>query len=126
MIWSNLHTEDQQVVGATVQHLVPRRPGSQNLCGPGLDYWRNDRLVSRQGRQIFPLLVDSVQADVGPTRPPNKWVPATRFQVVKQTTHFCLVPRLRMRGAIPPLSHVSSRRAHVHLYPYLALMLNER
>ena len=30
-----------------------------------------------------------------------------------------------MRGAIPPLAYVSSRRARGHRYPYLALILKK-
>jgi len=50
---------------------------------------------------------------LGPTQPPSKWVPRALSQGqsgrgIKLTTHFHLVPRLRMRGAIPPLLIMSS------------------
>jgi hypothetical protein len=43
-----------------------------------------------------------------PSQPPIQWVPGERGQDVKLTTHIPLVPSLRMRGAIPPLSHTSA------------------
>jgi hypothetical protein len=45
---------------------------------------------------------------LGPTQPPFQWVPGALSlgvsgRGVKLTTHFHLVPRLRVSGAIPPL-----------------------
>jgi len=49
---------------------------------------------------------------LGPTQPPIQWVPGILSRGysgrgVKLTTHLHLVLRLRMRGAIPPLPHMS-------------------
>jgi len=54
----------------------------------------------------------SLQA-LGPTQPPIHWIPWTLSSGVKrpgpEADHFYLVPSLRMCGAIPPLSHMSSQ-----------------
>jgi hypothetical protein len=41
-------------------------------------------------------------------------------QVVKLTTHFNILPNVRMSGAIPPLPHVLSWYAQGQLYLYVA------
>jgi hypothetical protein len=47
----------------------------------------------------------------GTTLPlPGALSPGECDQGLKLTTHILPVPRLRMRGAIPPLPHTSSRR----------------
>ena len=50
-----------------------------------------------------------------PTQPNIRWVPGLFHRgysgrVVKLTTHFHLVPKLRMSGTIPPFPHVPSWR----------------
>jgi hypothetical protein len=57
---------------------------------------------SRQGLGIFLFTTVSRKA-LGPTQPPIQWVPGALSRGVKLTTHLHLVPRSRMRGAIPPL-----------------------
>jgi hypothetical protein len=44
-----------------------------------------------------------VQNSSGATQPPIEWVRGAVYLGVKLTTHLHLVPRSRIRGAIPPL-----------------------
>jgi hypothetical protein len=46
---------------------------------------------------------------LGPTQPPTQWITdaislGVKGRGVKPTTHLYVVPKSRMRGAIPPLS----------------------
>jgi hypothetical protein len=72
--------------------------------------WLNNRgFESRQVLGIF-LFTTVSRTAVGPTQPPIQWVPGALSLGVKwpgreATTHLHLVPRSRMRGAIPPLPH---------------------
>jgi len=46
---------------------------------------------------------------LGPTQPPIQVVPGALTPGVRLTSHIHLVPRLRMRGAVPALPHTSLR-----------------
>jgi len=45
--------------------------------------------------------------------------PGSKAKGVQLAPHFLLAPRLRINGAIQPLSHTPLRRAHGQLYRYL-------
>jgi hypothetical protein len=64
------------------------------------------RFDSRRGLGIL-LFTTASKTALGPTQPPIQWVPGARSLAVKLTTHLHLVPRSRMRGAIPPLPNTS-------------------
>jgi len=57
---------------------------------------------------------------VGPTQPPIQWVLEVLSPGVKLTAHPHLAPRLRMCGAIPPLSQYVIMawyvKGQIHLY----------
>jgi hypothetical protein len=63
--------------------------------------WLDSR---RRGLRIF-LFIITYRTALGPTQPPIQWVPGALpcGRGVKLPTHLHLVPRSRMRGAIPPL-----------------------
>jgi hypothetical protein len=70
----------------------------------------NDRgFESRQGLGIFPFCTAS-RPTLRPTQPPIQRVSGALSLGVKLTTHLYLVPRSRMRGAIPRLPHTPSWR----------------
>jgi hypothetical protein len=73
---------------------------------------RRGSIPGRDREGIFLFATASTPA-LGQAQPPIKWVLAILFSGVKrpgrETDHFCLVPKLRMRGAIPPLT----QRLHV-------------
>jgi hypothetical protein len=56
---------------------------------------------SRRGLENF-LFTTASRTALGPTQPPIQWVTGALSLGVKLTTHINLVPRSRMRGAIPP------------------------
>jgi hypothetical protein len=69
---------------------------------------------SRRGMGIF-FLWTTFRPAPEPTQPPIQWVsgeltPGVKWPGVKLTTHLLLVPRSRMRGAIPPPPNTSSWR----------------
>jgi hypothetical protein len=76
-----------------------QQPGylSGIALGYGLNY---PGFESRQGLGIFPFTTASRSA-LGPTQPPIRG--GKNGRCVKLTTHLHLVPKSRMRGAIPPL-----------------------
>jgi hypothetical protein len=68
------------------------------------------RFDSRQGQEFILFVIESRTA-LGPAKLPIQWVPGAlslgeSSRGVKLTTHLHLVPRLRIREAIPPLPHV--------------------
>jgi hypothetical protein len=67
-------------------------------------YGLDDRgFESRQGLGIF-LIATASRPALGPTQPPIQWVP----DALSLITHLHLVPRSRMRGAVPPLPSTPS------------------
>jgi hypothetical protein len=87
--------------GGTINTVIELRAGR-----PGFD--------SRQGQWFFFFATVS-RPSLGPTQPSVKWVLGAFSAgggVLKRPgrDHFHLVPRLRMRGAIPPLPYTSSWR----------------
>jgi len=46
----------------------------------------------------------------GPPKPPSQWVLGALSSGAKMSTHLRQLPRLRMRGAMPPVPHTSSWR----------------
>jgi hypothetical protein len=86
---------------------------------------------SRQGIGIF-LFTTASRPDLGPTQPAIQWLPRARSLGVtwpgREADHLSHIPpRLRMRGAIPPLPYTSSWRGAYLKYrillplPYLQL-----
>jgi hypothetical protein len=85
--------------------------------------------------EIFLFTTTSIPA-VGPTKPPIQWVAGDLSLGVKQpgvrlTTHLHLVPRSRMRGAIPPLSQYAFMawclvKVQKQLYLYLYVFTREK
>ena len=75
----------------------------------------------RQGQNIF-LNSKPVQMAMGPTQPPNQWVPKGFFpggysgQGVKITSHLYLVTILRTGGVIPPLFHIPVLHSQEQLF----------
>jgi hypothetical protein len=66
--------------------------------------------------EIFEYLYSIVSRPaLGPAQRPIQWVlralsPEAKRQEVKVTTHLHLVPRSRIRGAMPPMTYTLSRR----------------
>jgi hypothetical protein len=63
--------------------------------------------------KLFNLYRESCENNFFKNIFPTQWVPMALFQGVKQPEleddhHLCLVPRLRVSGAIPSLPHTSS------------------
>ena len=52
--------------------------------------------------------------------------PQVNGQIMKLTTHFHVLPRLRMNGAIPPLIGMNFLFAKGHLYLYLNFLRKDR
>jgi hypothetical protein len=67
---------------------------------------------SRQGLGIS-LFTTASRPALGATQPPIEWVLGALSLRVKRTTHLHLVPRSRMRGAIPPLHSPIRLRSEV-------------
>jgi hypothetical protein len=86
-------------------------PAFENIIMSVYSDWLRTRRPGfdpRQRHRIFPLTSASRPA-LGHTQPPVQWVPGAVCPGVKRgrgvmlTTHPLLVPRLRKRGAVPPL-----------------------
>jgi hypothetical protein len=84
---------------------------------------------SRRGLGIF-LFTTALRTALGPTQPPIQWVQGAlslggkATGGMKLTTHLHLVPKSRMRGAIPPLPQYAfmewcSAKAQGQFYTYL-------
>jgi hypothetical protein len=90
-------------------------------CRQWLDYDMDDRRIVVQflkgTRDISVLQI--VQIVSGANQPSIQWVPDSLPPEVKLSTHLHLVQRLRTRGSIPPLQHISSQRAHRRFHIYL-------
>jgi len=64
-------------------------------------------IPGRDGEGIFFLFATASRPALGPTQPLIQWVPGAVSRGVKLTTHLHLEPRLKTRGALPPLFHTS-------------------
>jgi hypothetical protein len=91
---------------------VPTLSHTSSWCGAYL----NTRISPfyRQTPTIYahdwaPKWMTASRPALGPTHP-VQWVQGAFYRSLKLTTHLHLVPRLRMRGAVPPLFHTSSWR----------------
>jgi len=77
----------------------------------------NREIVVRFPTEIF-LFFEPFGLFLG-AKPRRARSPERKTKGVQLIPHFLLAPRLRMSGAVQPLSHTLLRRAHGQLYRYL-------
>jgi len=93
----------------SVFRLGARVAQSEWKLGYGLNNW--DLTLGRVNMGFF-LFTTVSRPVLGPTQPPVQWIPGALSLGVKrpgrEADHLHLVPRSRMRGAIPPLPNTPS------------------
>jgi hypothetical protein len=75
---------------------------------------------SHQGQNIFVPTMSRLALEIRPKDTVSS-LPGSKAATVLKPTHFHLMPKLRMRGAIPSLPHVSSWsvRGNFHVFTLL-------
>jgi len=78
--------------------------------------YRLDDRLSIPGKNMYSLFTAASRPDWGPIQSPNRSIPGGRVlslvikRPVREADHMHLMPRLRIREALPPLPHASSWR----------------
>lgn len=86
---------------------------------------KESRSYSWQGQNIFAPTMSRLAPEIRPNDTASSFLGSKAAGFEKQT-HFHLLPKLRMRGAIPSLPHVPSWRVGVTLMFLLYFTRNQR
>lgn len=88
--------------------------------------WKKNSVDNSGQEQEGFLFSETYRPLSGPTYPLSKWVPRVFSQGVKFSTDLHVLPRIRMGGMKPLLTHIPSRHVDGQLYPYLDWFFSAR